>query len=129
AGAVGGLAAVLVAWLGTTGVIIGAVLAVAIIVGLCLYSRRNAVTPANAMSDVADACHGVEQPDVPSPTRRKTRMELLRALDRAERKAEEAEKAAARARKLKKKGGTESEIKAARKAAARAARKHAEAQQ
>lgn len=128
AGAVGALAALLVVWLETVGVIIGAVLAVGIIVGLYLRSRRNAVTHANAMSDVADSGHAVEHPEVPGPTRRRTRLELLRALDRAERKAEEAEKAAARARKLKKKGGKESEIKAARKAAERASRKLAEAQ-
>jgi len=128
AGAVGALAALLVVWLETLGVIIGAILAVAIIVGLYLRSRRNEVTHANAMSDVADSGHAVEQPEVPGPTRRRTRLELLRALDRAERKAEEADKAAARARKLKKKGGTDSEVKAARKAAARAARKLGEAQ-
>lgn len=128
AGAVGALAALLVVWLETAGVIIGAFLAVAIIVALYLRSRRNAVTHANAMSDVADSGRAVEHPEVPGPTRRRTRLELLRALDRAERKAAEADKAAARARKLKKKGGTESEIKAARKAAERATRKLAEAQ-
>ena len=128
AGAVGGLAALLVVWLGTVGVLIDAVLAVAIIVGLFLRSRRNEVTHANAMSDVADSGHAVEHPDVPPPTRRQSRMELVRALDRAERKAEEAEKAGRRARKLKKKGGSAAEIKAARKAADRANRKLAEAQ-
>ncbi|CAH0185943.1 MULTISPECIES: inorganic phosphate transporter [unclassified Microbacterium] len=128
AGAVGGLAALLVVWLGTVGVLIDAVLAVAIIVGLFLRSRRNEVTHANAMSDVADSGHAVEHPDVPPPTRRQSRMELVRALDRAERKAEEAEKAGRRARKLKKKGGSAAEVKAARKAADRANRKLAEAQ-
>jgi PiT family inorganic phosphate transporter len=128
AGAVGALAALLVVWLGTVGVLIDAVLAVVIIVGLYLRSRRNSVTHANAMSDVADSGHAVEHPDVPPPTRRQTRMELVRALDRAERKAEEAEKAGRKARKLKKNGGSDAEVKAARKAAERANRKLAEAQ-
>jgi len=129
AGAVGALAALLVVWLGTLGVIIGAIFAVTIILSLFLRSRRNAVTSANAMSDVAGSGRAVEHPEVPGPTRRRTRLELLRALERAERKADDAEKAAARARKLKKKGGSESEVKAARKAAERAERKHAESQQ
>ncbi|WP_194422236.1 inorganic phosphate transporter [Microbacterium abyssi] len=128
AGAVGALAALLVVWLGTWGVAIDAVLAVAIIVGLYLRSRRNAVTSENAMSDVAESGHVVELPNTPPPTRRQTRIELLRALDRAERKADEAEKAGRRARKLKKNGGSEAEVKAARKAAERANRKLAEAQ-
>nr|WP_206705941.1 inorganic phosphate transporter [Microbacterium ginsengiterrae] len=128
AAAVGALAALLVVWLDVVGVIIGAVVAVGIILSLFLRSRRNAVTSANAMSDVADSGHAVEQPEKPGPTRRQTRIELVRALEKADRKAEEAEKAAKRARKLKKKGGSESEIKAARKAAEKAAKKLAEAQ-
>jgi len=127
AGAVGALAALMVVWLGTTGVLIDAILAVVIIVGLYLRSRRNEVTHANAMSDVADSGHAVEHPEVPPPTRRQTRIELVRAMARAERKADEAEKAGRRARKLKKNGGSEAEIKAARKAADRANRKLAEA--
>jgi PiT family inorganic phosphate transporter len=128
AGAVGALAALMVVWLGTPGVIIDAVLAVGIIVALYLRSRRNAVTSANAMSDVAESGRAVELPDQPPPTRRQARIELVRALDRAERKAEEADKAARRARKLKMKGGSPAEIKAAKKAADKAARKLAEAQ-
>ncbi|MCC2029191.1 inorganic phosphate transporter [Microbacterium tenebrionis] len=127
AGGVGALAALVVVWLGTPGVIIDAILAVVIIVGLYLRSRRNEVTHANAMSDVADSGHAVEHPEVPPPTRRQTRIELVRAMARAERKADEAEKAGRRARKLKKNGGSEAEIKAARKAADRANRKLAEA--
>src|SRR5690606_24533599 len=42
AGAVGGLAALLVVWLGNWGVAIDAVIALVIIVGLYLWSRRNA---------------------------------------------------------------------------------------
>jgi PiT family inorganic phosphate transporter len=130
AGAVGAVAALLVVWLGGWGVAIDAVLGLAIIIGLYLRSRVNAVTSDNAMSsDVADSGHAIEHPDVPPPTRRQTRIELVRALDHAERKAEEAEKAARKARKLKKSGGSESAIKAARKAADRANRKLAEAQQ
>ncbi|MGO3321038.1 MAG: hypothetical protein ACTIL0_11085, partial [Microbacterium gubbeenense] len=118
----------LVVWLGNWGVAIDAVLAVVIIVGLFLRSRRNAVTSENAMSGVAESGRAVEHPDVPPPTRRQTRLELVRALDRAERKAADAEKAARRARKLKKNGGSDAAIKAARKAADRAHRKLAEAQ-
>ncbi|MEJ1088792.1 inorganic phosphate transporter [Microbacterium sp. Mu-80] len=129
AGAVGGLAALLVVWWGNFGVLIDAILAVVIIVGLYLYSRRDAVNASNAMSDVADSGHAVDVPEVPGPTRRTSRMELVRALDRAERKADEAEKAARRAKKLKKSGGTPAEVKAARKAAQKAAHKLAEAQQ
>ncbi|MGF2948325.1 inorganic phosphate transporter [Microbacterium alcoholitolerans] len=128
AGAVGGLAAWLVVLWGNFGVLIDAVLAVVIIVGLYMYSRRDAVTASNAMSDVADSGHAVDVPEVPGPTRRTSRMELVRALERAERKADEAEKAARRAKKLKKAGGSPAEIKTARKAAERAARKLEEAQ-
>ncbi|MGN7976744.1 inorganic phosphate transporter [Microbacterium sp. 22195] len=128
AGLVGALAAVMVRWLGGWGVAIDAVLAVVIIVGLFLRSRRNAVTHANAMSDVAESGHAVELPEVPGPTRRTSRIELMRALERAERKADDAERAAKRAKKLKKSGGTPSEVKAARKAAERAAQKYAEAE-
>jgi len=129
AGAVGAAAALLVVWMGDWGVAIDAVLAVVIIVGLFLRSRRNAVTHANAMSDVAESGHAVELPEVPGPTRRTSRIELMRALEKAERKVDEAERAARRAKKLKKSGGKPSEIKAARKAAERAARKLAQAQQ
>ncbi|REJ06124.1 anion permease [Microbacterium bovistercoris] len=129
AGAVGAIAALLVVWLDGWGVIIDAIAAVVIIVGLFLRSRRNAVTSSNAMSDVAESGLAVDQPEVPGPTRRTSRIELMRALERAERKADEAERAAQRAKKLKKKGGTPSEVKAARKAAERAAQKYAEADQ
>src|SRR5690606_17873482 len=79
AGAVGGLAALLVVWLGNWGVAIDAVLALVIIVGLCLRSRRNAVTSENAMSDVAESGHAIEVPDMPPPTRRQQRIEQARA--------------------------------------------------
>lgn len=129
AGAVGAFAALLVVWLGNWGVGIDAVLALAIIIGLFLRSRRDQVTHANAMSDVAESGLAVDLPDVPGPTRRHSRMELVRALERAERKADEAEQAARRAKKLKKSGASPSEIKAARKAAEKAAQKYAEAEE
>ena len=128
AAAVGALAAVLVVWLGLTGVLIDAVLAVVVIVGLFLWSRRNAVTHANAMSDVAVSGKAVDLPEVPGPTRRRSRIELERAQARAERKAAEAEKALRRARKLEKSVGKGPEVKAARKAAERAERKRIEAE-
>lgn len=129
AAAVGAFAALFVVWFDGWGVAIDAVIALVVIVGLFLRSRKNAVTSANAMSDVAESGHVVDLPDVPGPTRRTSRIELMRALERAERKADEAERAARRAKKLKKAGGTPGEIKAARKAADRAARKYAEAEQ
>lgn len=128
AGAVGAVAAVIVVWLGTAGVIVDAILALVVIVGLYLRSRKNAVTHANAMSDVAESGLAVELPENPGPTRRTTRIELARAQARAERKAAEAEKAAKRAKKLEKSVGKGPEVKAARKAAERAARKLAEAE-
>jgi PiT family inorganic phosphate transporter len=128
AGGVGAFAALFVMWFDGWGVLIDAVIAVVVIVGLFLRSRKNAVNSANAMSDVAESGHVVDLPEVPGPTRRTSRMELMRALERAERKADEAERAARRAKKLKKAGGTPSEIKAARKAAERAAQKYAEAE-
>jgi PiT family inorganic phosphate transporter len=128
AGGVGAFAALFVMWFDGWGVLIDAVIAVVVIVGLFLRSRKNAVNSANAMSDVAESGHVVDLPEVPGPTRRTSRMERMRALERAERKADEAERAARRAKKLKKAGGTPSEIKAARKAAERAAQKYAEAE-
>ncbi|WP_193598636.1 inorganic phosphate transporter [Microbacterium sp. YJN-G] len=128
AGGVGGLAALIVVWLGGWGVAIDAVLALIVIFGLFLRSRRDAVTHANAMSDVAASGHAVDLPDVPGPTRRTSRIELMRALERAERKADEAERAARRAKKLKKAGGSPSEVKAARKAAEKAAQKYQDAE-
>ncbi|WP_460799482.1 inorganic phosphate transporter [Microbacterium sp. GXF0217] len=97
AGAVGALAALLVVWLGPWGVAIDAVLAVLIIVGLFLRSRRNAVTHANAMSDVAESGHAVELPDAPPPTRRQQRVEQARAEAKARQAAKAEAKAAAKA--------------------------------
>lgn len=128
AGGVGALAALLVIRLGTWGVAIDAVLALAIIISLFLYSRRNEVTHANAMSDVAGSGLAVDQPEVPGPTRRASRIELVRALERADRKADEAERAARRARKLKKVGASPAEVKAAKRAAQKAAEKFADAE-
>ncbi|WP_298867547.1 inorganic phosphate transporter [Microbacterium sp.] len=128
AGIVGALAALIVRWLGGWGVVVDAALALVIIVGLFLRSRKDAVTASNAMSDVAESGHAVELPDVPGPTRRASRIELMRALEKAERKADDAERAAKKAKKLKKSGAKPSEVKAARKAAERAAQKYAEAE-
>lgn len=99
AGAVGALAALLVVWLGPWGVAIDAVLAVLIILGLFLRSRRNAVTSANAMSDVAESGHVVELPDMPPPTRRQQRIEQARAEAKARQKAKADAKASAKANK------------------------------
>ena len=90
AGAVGGLAALIVVWLGEWGVIIDAVLAVIIILGLFLRSRRDAVTASNAMSEVAESGRAIKVKRNPPPTRRQ------RALAREEARRRAAEKAAAK---------------------------------
>lgn len=111
AGAVGGLAALLVVWLGNWGVAIDAVIAVLIIVGLFLRSRRNAVTSENAMSDVAESGHAIELPDMPPPTRRQQRIEQARAEAKARKKAKDDAKA-------QKKADSESRAKKAKKSKA-----------
>ncbi|WP_127819285.1 inorganic phosphate transporter [Microbacterium sp. CPCC 204701] len=70
AGAVGALAALIVVWLGFWGIVIDAVLAVVIVLSLFLRSRRNAVTAANAMSEVAESGRAVKVKRNPLPTRR-----------------------------------------------------------
>lgn len=72
-------------------------IAVLIILGLYMRSRRNAVTPANAMSDVAESGMAIELPDTPPPTRRQQRIEQAKAEARA--RAEAREKAKAQAKK------------------------------
>lgn len=70
AGAVGAVAALVVVWLGTWGVLIDAVLAALVIGGIYLLSRRNAVSADNAMSEVADSVQAVDVTETPPPTRR-----------------------------------------------------------
>lgn len=72
-GAVGAVAALLVVWLGPTGIVIDAIAAVAIVLALFLRSRRNEVHAGNAMSEVADSGLAVEVPADPPPTRRQRR--------------------------------------------------------
>ena len=74
AGAVGALAALVVVWLGVPGILIDAVLAVAIIVVLFWRSRRNQVTAGNAMSEVAASGRAVKVKRKPPPTRRQRRL-------------------------------------------------------
>jgi inorganic phosphate transporter, PiT family len=68
--AVGGVMAVMVAWLGGWGILIDAVFAVVVILTIFLLSRRNAVTAANAMSEVAESGTAVKVTRNPPPTRR-----------------------------------------------------------
>ena len=107
----GALAALLVVWLGNWGVAIDAVIALAIILGLFMRSRRNAVTHANAMSDVAESGRAIELPDTPPPTRRQQRIEQAKAEARA--RAEAREKVKAQAKK-------DAQAKAKKKAQAKA---------
>jgi PiT family inorganic phosphate transporter len=103
AAAVGAVAAWFVVLWGNWGIAVDTVFALAVIIGLFLRSRRNAVTSANAMSDVAESGRVVELPDAPPPTRRQARL----AAARAEAKARAKEKADAkdRARRKAKKAG------------------------
>ncbi len=97
AGAVGALAALLITWLGLWGIAIDAVLALAVIIGLFLRSRRDAVTSANAMSDVAESGLAIEHPDTPPPTRRQQRILEAKAEAKARAEARERVKAQAKA--------------------------------
>lgn len=84
AGAVGALAAVMVAWLGGWGILIDAVAAVAIILTIFMLSRRNAVTASNAMSDVAESGTAIKVKRNPPPTRRQQALEREEARERAD---------------------------------------------
>ncbi len=72
-GAVGALAALLVVWFGPVGIVIDAVLAAVVIVGVFVRSRRDEVHAGNAMSEVADSGHAVDVESDPPPTRRQRR--------------------------------------------------------
>ncbi|KHK96195.1 phosphate transporter [Microbacterium mangrovi] len=91
AGAVGAIAAVMVHLFGGWGILIDAVVAVILIVAMFVRSNRNAVTAANAMSEVAESGRAVKVKRNPPPTRRQRRLEA--AAEEA-RRAEEAAKAA-----------------------------------
>ena len=69
-GAVGAFAALVVVWFGSWGIVIDAVLALAVILYLFWRSRRNAVHAGNAMSEVADSGLAVKVTRNPPPTRR-----------------------------------------------------------
>jgi PiT family inorganic phosphate transporter len=73
AGAVGAAAALMVVWLGGWGIAVDTVLAVIIVLGLYLRSRRDQVDAGNAMSEVADSGAAVEVTRNPPPTRRQRR--------------------------------------------------------
>lgn len=90
--AVGAFAALLVVWFGSAGIVVDAVLAVAIIVGLFLRSRRTHIDSSNAMSEVADSGLAVKVKRNPPPTRRQ------RAILRAERAQQKADRAKERAK-------------------------------
>ncbi|MBS1698886.1 MAG: inorganic phosphate transporter [Actinobacteria bacterium] len=85
AGAVGALAALIVVLGGGWGVLIDAILALAVIIGLFLRSRRNAVTANNAFSEVAHSGRAIEVPEEPPLTPRQARAQ--RARERAKAKA------------------------------------------
>ncbi|QEW02647.1 inorganic phosphate transporter [Microbacterium lushaniae] len=84
AGAVGAFAALIVVWLGPWGIAFDAVLALAIILGLFLRSRRNRVDSSNAMSEVAGSGHAVKVTPNPPPTRRQRRRANASAQERPE---------------------------------------------
>ena len=122
AAAVGAIAALLVRFWGNAGIIIDAVLALVIIVALFLRSRRNAVTAANAMSDVAASGEAVDLPE-PPPTRRQLRYEIARAENKLERKESEAKRADKKLAKAEKAGKKMKDLMNLRRAAEKAERK------
>ena len=109
AGGVGALAALVVVWLGTTGVVIDAIAAVVIVLGLFLRSRKDAVNSSNAMSEVSESGAAVKVKRNPPPTRRAQRLAEGRAREKAERKerraAQEARRSAERERRRNEGGG------------------------
>jgi len=86
AGAVGAVAALIVVIGGGWGVLIDAILALAVIIGLFLRSRRNAVTANNAFSEVADSGLAVEVPEEPPLTPRQARAQRARERAKAREK-------------------------------------------
>lgn len=89
--AVGALAAVIVVRFGGWGIFIDAILALVIIVGMFLRSRRSHVDASNAMSEVADSGLAVKVKRNPPPTRRQRA--ILREQARVKAEAEAREKA------------------------------------
>ena len=85
AGLVGAVAALFVAWLGSWGIFIDAVLAVVVVLWIFLRSRRDRVSASNAMSEVADSGRAVKVTRNPPPTRRQRR--ATRAADSTRRDA------------------------------------------
>jgi PiT family inorganic phosphate transporter len=97
AGAVGAFAALIVVWLGPIwGVVVGAIIALIVVLSIFLRSRRNAVHAGNAMSEVADSGHAVKVKRNPPPTRRQRA--ILREQARQKAEAEAREKAERKAR-------------------------------
>ncbi len=82
-GLVGAAAALLVSWLGIWGIVVDAALALVAIVYIFVRSRRDEVTAANAMSEVAASGRAVKVKRNPPPTRRQRR--LVREQAKAER--------------------------------------------
>ena len=78
AGLVGAVAAFIVVVGGGWGVLIDAILALAVIIALFLRSRRNAVTANNAFSEVADSGRAIEMPEEPPLTPRQARAQRTR---------------------------------------------------
>ncbi len=99
AGAVGALAALLVVWLGQiAGVLVGAVIAVVVVLAIFLRSRRNEVNHSNAMSDVAHSGRAVKVKRNPPPTRRQRAILREEARRKAEQEAREKAERKAHAR-------------------------------
>ena len=86
AGAVGAVAAFIVVLGGGWGVLIDAILAIAVIIGLFLRSRHNAVTANNAFSEVAASGRAIEVPVEPPLTPRQARAQRARERAKAKQK-------------------------------------------
>lgn len=114
AGAVGALAALLVKQLGILGVWLGAGIALVVVVGLYLFSRRNEVNASNAMHDVAESGTVVHVPVKPPPTKRQQRIDAKVAKQKAkkhEQKKKAAKKKAAKKKAAKKKAEEKAALK------------------
>ena len=86
AGGIGALAALVVVWLGPWGILVDGVLALVAVLWIFLHSRKEEVSHANAMSDVASSGGAVNVEQNPAPTRRQR--EILRAEERARKEAQ-----------------------------------------
>ncbi len=103
--AVGGFAALLVVWWGNVGVVIDAIIAVVVIMGIFMISKRNEVNAHNAMgtqSEVSASGYAVDVPAQSPPTRRQARILAIAAARKASDEARQRVKAEKRTKEARK---------------------------